>query len=103
GRSGAEVRTAAVASDVITSIEEWKPSIFIGDIGMPGEDGYSLIRRIRALGPDAGGDVPAIALTAYVKAEDQRQALGAGYDSHLAKPVDSSELIGRVAKLCGRA
>jgi len=65
----------------------------ISDIGMPGEDGYSLLRRIRALPPEKGGDVPALALTAYARQEDVRAALDAGFQLHVAKPVKTDKLL----------
>jgi CheY-like chemotaxis protein len=69
---------------------------------MPVEDGYSLIRRVRALGPDRGGSVPAVALTAYARAEDRMRAVLAGFQHHVAKPVEPAELIAMVASLVGR-
>ena len=74
----------------------------ISDIGMPGEDGYSLIRRIRALGTKAGGDVPAIALTAYARLEDHNRALESGFQSHVAKPLNPPELISAALHLTQR-
>jgi CheY-like chemotaxis protein len=70
---------------------------------MPDEDGHALLRRIRALGPDHGGDIPAIALTAYARPEDRDDALRAGFESHLAKPVEPSQLIAVVANAARRA
>ena len=69
---------------------------------MPGTDGYDLIRRLRELPPGQGGDVPAVALTAYARSEDREQALRAGFQMHLAKPVNSSELITVCAAVTGR-
>ncbi len=74
----------------------------ISDIGMPGQDGYSLIRRVRALPPDQGGATPAVALTAYARAEDRVRAVLAGFHHHVVKPVEPSELIAVVASLTGR-
>jgi CheY-like chemotaxis protein len=68
---------------------------------MPGEDGYSLIRRIRALPADRGARLPAVALTAYVKADDRRKALEAGFQTHVSKPVDPDELALVIAGLAG--
>ncbi len=70
---------------------------------MPGEDGYSLIRRVRMRCPDEGGRTPALALTAYARSEDRTQAILAGFQMHAAKPVQPSELIAMVASLAGRA
>ena len=70
---------------------------------MPGEDGYALIRQLRALGPDEGGRTPAIALTAYARAEDRVKAIVAGFDMHVAKPVEPAEVVAMVASLDRRA
>jgi signal transduction histidine kinase/ActR/RegA family two-component response regulator len=94
---GAIVRTAGSARDAMRLFLERKPAILISDIGMPEEDGYTFIRRIRALPPEAGGAVPAIALTAYVRPTDRIKAIEAGFQAHLAKPVDPPELIVNVA------
>jgi CheY-like chemotaxis protein len=79
-----------------------RPDILVADIGMPGEDGYSLIRSIRALPRDRGGSIPAAAVTALARAEDRRRALLAGFQTHVAKPVDVVELVAVVASLVGR-
>ncbi len=70
---------------------------------MPGIDGYELIRRIRARGPDHGGDVPAMALTAFARSEDRMRALAAGYQTHITKPVEPIDLVFAVANLVGKA
>lgn len=75
----------------------------MSDIGMPDEDGYELLRRIRALGPASGGHLPAIALTAFARSEDRTRALRAGFLAHIAKPVEPSELLATVASLVDRA
>ena len=77
--------------------------MLLSDIGMPGEDGISLIRRVRALDPERGGKVPAAALTAYTQASDRERALSAGFQAFLAKPVDPRELAAAVARLAGRS
>jgi CheY-like chemotaxis protein len=74
----------------------------VSDIGMPREDGYSLIRAVRALGPQRGGDTPAVALTAYARAEDRMKAVMAGFQHHVSKPVEPAELITMVASLAKR-
>jgi CheY-like chemotaxis protein len=73
--------------------------VLISDIGMPGESGYDLIKKIRSLDPGLGGRVPAVALTAYAGAADRRRALLAGFQTHLAKPVEPDELLAVVASL----
>jgi signal transduction histidine kinase/CheY-like chemotaxis protein len=100
---GAEVRAVSSAREALNTIQEWAPNVLISDIGIPLEDGYSLIRKIRALPPELGGNVPAAALTAYARSEDRIRALAAGYQTHVAKPVDPSELVAVVASLAGRA
>ncbi len=99
---GAVVKTAASVEQAMTILEEMTPSILISDIGMPEADGYSLLRRVRALeGPS--GRVPAIALTAYAREEDRRRAAEAGFQTHVAKPVDPSTLIRLVAETVSAA
>ncbi|HEV2861049.1 MAG TPA: PAS domain S-box protein, partial [Pyrinomonadaceae bacterium] len=92
GRCGAEVATAGSATEALAMLSESPPDLLISDIGMPDEDGYALIRKVRALAAERGGRVPAIALTAYARAEDRLQALQAGYQMHVAKPVELTEL-----------
>jgi PAS domain S-box-containing protein len=99
---GAEVIACASAAEALTEIERQKPDIIVSDIGMPDEDGYMLIRKVRALTPEAGGKIPAIALTAYARSEDRIRALVAGYQVHVPKPVDLTELAIAVASLAGR-
>ncbi|MBD1893619.1 response regulator [Coleofasciculus sp. FACHB-129] len=98
---GAEAIPAASAEEAIATIQQSKPDLLISDIGMPNEDGYSLIRRVRALEAEKG-QIPSVALTAYVRADDQKAALSAGFQSHVAKPIDPTELIAVVASLVGR-
>lgn len=78
------------------------PALLVSDIGMPGDDGYELIRRVRALPAESGGCVPAIALTAYARTEDRMRALRAGYQMHVTKPVELAELAAVVASLVKR-
>ncbi|HST50775.1 MAG TPA: PAS domain S-box protein [Pyrinomonadaceae bacterium] len=102
GQSGARVLTAASTEEALAAIEKESPDLLISDIGMPGEDGYDLIRRVRALPPEDGGRVPAIALTAYARVEDRLQALRAGYQMHVPKPVELGELMVVAASLVRR-
>ena len=99
----ANVKVVASTSDALKVIQEWQPNVIISDIGMPGEDGYALIRKLRGLPADRGGNVPAAALTAYARSEDRVRAIAAGYQTHLTKPVEPSELVAVVASLAGRA
>lgn len=96
---GASVRTAASAADAIREFASKPPQIIVSDIGMPGEDGYELIRKIRALDQVEGKRVPAVALTAFARSEDRRRAIGAGFNMHLSKPVEPAELLTIVASL----
>jgi PAS domain S-box-containing protein len=98
----ATVRTAGSVAEAVELLQALRPDVLVSDIGMPGEDGYSLIKRVRALGPDNGGKVPALALTAYARSEDRMRAVSAGYQMHVAKPVEPAELIMMVASLAGR-
>lgn len=96
---GADVLLAEDAASAFELIRSHTPDLVISDIGMPEEDGYSLIRRVRKLAADAGGEVPAIALTAFARAEDRQLALQAGFQLHLEKPVDPLELQAAAAQL----
>src|SRR6185369_5629778 len=100
---GSEVITSRSVAEALEAIEKHKPDILISDLGMPDEDGYSLISKIRALPEDQGGQIPAAALTAYARAEDRMRVLRSGFQFHLPKPVDSAELVTVVASLAGRA
>jgi signal transduction histidine kinase/DNA-binding response OmpR family regulator len=100
---GAEVRAAGCAGDALQTLKHWKPDVLISDIGMPGEDGYDLIRTVRAIDSDQGGRIPAVALTAYARAEDRLRALSAGYQMHIAKPVEPAELVAVVASFAWQA
>ncbi len=100
--SGANVIGAASAKEGLNLLESWKPDVLIADIGMPIEDGYGLIKRVRTLPRERGGHTPALALTAYARPEDRVRALSAGYQLHLSKPVDRAELATVVASLAKR-
>jgi signal transduction histidine kinase/CHASE3 domain sensor protein len=100
---GAQVAQAASASEALSMFQRERPDVIISDIGMPGEDGYSLIRKIRALPVERGGRTPAVALTAYARSEDAQRAFSAGFQIHLAKPVEPVQLATVVANLGGRS
>lgn len=100
--SGAIVAPAATAADAYDELVRLRPDVLVSDIAMPGEDGHSLIRRVRALATEIGGRTPAVALTAFAGAQDRTQALLAGFNTHLAKPVDRAELVLSIANLVGR-
>ncbi len=93
----AKVVTAASAAVGLDLVERYRPDIVLSDIGMPGIDGYDFIRQVRALGAKRGGTVPAIAVTAFARAEDRERALRAGYQSHLPKPMQVHQLVAAIA------
>jgi len=95
--AGADVRSARSAAEALEAFDHAPPDVLLSDIGMPEVDGYALIRRIRALPEARGGHTPAVALTAFARADDRQRALHAGYQLHIGKPVDEDELIAAVA------
>jgi CheY-like chemotaxis protein len=101
-RCGADVTLTSSVPDAMTAFADRRPDVLVSDIEMPGEDGYSLIRRIRAMTPEDGADVPAAALTAYASPADRMKVLGAGFNIHVAKPVQPAELAIVVASLAAR-
>jgi signal transduction histidine kinase/ActR/RegA family two-component response regulator len=102
-RAGGEVIECRSADEALQAVRQSRPSVLVSDIEMPGQDGYSLIRKLRALGPEEGGKTPAVALTAFGRPEDRIRSLTAGFNIHVSKPVDPAELIAIVASLIGRA
>ena len=98
----AEVQTCASAAEGLALLQQWHPDVLISDVGMPGEDGYRFISKVRALGPANGGAVPAMALTAYARLEDRIHAMAMGFQIHVPKPIDPDELIICVASLARR-
>jgi CheY-like chemotaxis protein len=101
GLAGADVVDAGTAAEALESVRTRPPDVIVCDIGLPAEDGYSFIRKVRRLTPERGGRVPAAALTAYVRAEDRLRALEAGYQIHLPKPIEPADLVSAVATLAG--
>ena len=99
---GADVSAVGTVPEALEFFDRAAPDVLVSDIGVPIEDGYSLIRKVRAREEGQGGRVPAAALTAYARAEDRLRALEAGFQTHLAKPVDPSDLVATVARLAGR-
>jgi signal transduction histidine kinase/ActR/RegA family two-component response regulator len=97
--AGAELRAVGDAATAFDLVISWRPEVIVSDIAMPQQDGYTLIRRIRALPADQGGRMPAVALTALARPKDRVRALAAGFQTHLPKPVDPSELVLVVANL----
>ncbi|HEX8368179.1 MAG TPA: response regulator [Pyrinomonadaceae bacterium] len=96
---GAEAQASGSVSEAFTSITEWQPDVLLTDINMPGEDGYALINKLRSLNSENGANIPVIALTAMARPEDSEQALSAGFQLHLSKPVDIQELAEAIANL----
>ncbi|MDZ8094902.1 MAG: PAS domain-containing protein [Nostoc sp. DedQUE05] len=96
---GAQVLTVASATEVLANLESFQPDVLVSDIGMPEVDGYSLIQQIRALTPEKGGKIPAIALTAYARVEDYQLVISSGYQLHVTKPLDPEELVQAVVAL----
>jgi CheY-like chemotaxis protein len=100
--AGAEVRTSTSVPDGLAILEAWWPDFLVADIEMPGEDGFRLLRRARTLEARRGRNLPAVALTAYGRAEDRMRVLAAGFNLHLTKPVDPAELALAAANVAGR-
>ena len=99
---GAQVLTAANADEAVHCVQSARPDLLVSDIGMPGADGFELLKRVRALGAQDGGNVTAIALTAFARSEDRTRALRAGYLVHIAKPVEPAEFVAAVASVARR-
>ncbi len=102
-QAGGEVIPCGTADDALQAFARSRPDVILSDIEMPGQDGYSLIRKLRALGPEQGGKTPAVALTAFGRPEDRIRSLRAGFNIHVSKPVDPAELVAIVASMLGRA
>lgn len=98
-QAGASVITAATADEASAAMTQSQPDVIISDIGMPDMDGYKLMQQIRSLSPEQGGNVPAIALTAYAGEVDQQQALSSGFQIHLSKPIDPEQLVNAISAL----
>jgi CheY-like chemotaxis protein len=100
---GAEVVAVEKAADAVAAVARGAADVLVADIGLPEEDGYALIRRVRALPPAEGGAMPAVALTAFARVEDRARALESGYDVHVPKPFEARELVSVVATLAAHA
>lgn len=99
---GAEVKASSSTAEALEMLEQYKPDVLVSDIGMPGEDGYVLIKKVRMMERERSGRIPAVALTAYARAEDRLRALTAGYNMHVPKPVEPAELVIVIASLSSR-
>jgi signal transduction histidine kinase/DNA-binding response OmpR family regulator len=98
---GSDVRCSESAADAMETFHEWHPDLLVSDIGMPNEDGYSLIRRLRELESDLARGIPAMALTAYATDDDRLQALSAGFQIHVAKPIEPESFVTSLASILG--
>jgi CheY-like chemotaxis protein len=96
---GATVDVAATANEGLDRLAEFRPDVLVSDIAMPSVDGYTLLRRVRQLSPELGGRIPAVALTAHARAEDVERARIAGFQQHVAKPVDPAHLAAVLGRL----
>ncbi len=101
-RAGVIVSVAETAAEALRITQQQKPDVIVSDIGMPEEDGYAFMRRLRELPRELGGRTPAVALTAFARAEDRRKALVAGFQNHASKPIEPQELLMVIANLAGR-
>jgi CheY-like chemotaxis protein len=99
-RSRAEVAAASSTDEALRELESFRPHVIVSDIGMPGRDGYELVRSLRSLPPERGGKLPAVALTAYARTEDERRAIREGFQTHIPKPFEPSELLNTIVSLC---
>ena len=102
GVSSRNVRCVESAAEAVLAFREWNPDLLVSDIGMPLEDGYSLIRRLRELENGRSPQMPALALTAYASDEDRSRVLSAGFQAHLAKPIEPEILVSSIATALGR-
>jgi PAS domain S-box-containing protein len=101
-KCGALVTTASSAREALAALKKTRPDVLISDLGMPDEDGYALIKMVRALGKEDGGQTPSAALTAYARVEDRMKVLRSGFQIHIPKPVEPAELVAVIANLAGR-
>ncbi|MBD6619819.1 response regulator [Komarekiella sp. 'clone 1'] len=100
---GATVRAVSSAAEVLAALAQSRPDLLVSDIGMPEMDGYMLLRQVRLLPPEQGGQIPAIALTAYAGEGNEQQAISAGFQAHISKPIDPAQLIATIANLVQEA
>lgn len=101
-RGGFSFRTAKGAREALDLLDEWRPDVIVADIAVPGEDGYEFVRLLRARPADQGGRIPALALSAFARAEDRELALRCGCQAHIAKPVDPADLVRAIAEITAR-
>jgi CheY-like chemotaxis protein len=96
------VKCCETAAEALEAFRAWKPDLLVSDIGMPHEDGYSLIKRIRKLRLKLAREIPAVALTAYATDDDRERTLAAGFQMHVAKPIEPKALVRSIAGAAGR-
>ena len=101
--AGAVTRAASSAAEGLETLSKFRPHVLVSDIGMPEEDGFAFVRRVRALDPNHGGGIPSVALTAYTRRSDRTKALAAGFTTHVGKPVNPDDLVAAVANLAAFA
>jgi len=101
-QAGAEVKSVASAAEFLIALESFQPDLVVSDIGMPEIDGFTLLRQVRSLSPEQGGQVPAIALTAYAGEIDRQQAIAAGFQKHIAKPIEPDQLVVAIVSLLNK-
>src|SRR5262249_50828115 len=101
-QSEAEVTTAPSVSEALQALEPSRANALVSDLAMPDQDGYDLIRQVRERAPERGGNIPAIALSAYTRTEDRVRALAAGFQLHRQKPIAPADLIAALARLAGQ-
>lgn len=102
-QAGAKVQSEDCAAKGFEAVLSFRPELLVSDIAMPDEDGYSLVRRIRALDAATGGEIPCIAVTAFTRPDDRKRALAAGFTTHIGKPVDPAHLVTTICLLAGVA
>jgi len=100
--SGADVRAATCAEEAFEQLEQWHPDILVSDIGLPGDDGYALIQKLRAWEAPRGASIPALAVSAHARAEDRTRAIAAGYQMHIAKPLEPADFVAAIGHLLGQ-
>jgi CheY-like chemotaxis protein len=100
-RAGARVQSAASAHDALTKLKDFRPDVLVSDIGMPEEDGYDFMRKVRILPADQGGATPAVALTGYAHEDDRAATRAAGYQAVTAKPVNLDDLLTTISTVAG--
>jgi len=98
-QEGGEVRTVGTARRALEILKQWRPHVLVSDIALPGEDGYHLLRRVRELPAEEGGTTPAIALSGYTSPEDRICVMEAGFQVHVAKPVEPSRMVQIIRQL----